>query len=547
LRRIDTLWYNANMESIKGMLLRRFSLILCMVCFAFPLVAKGSREQASPPRPELSILDTNNTLVVAIDPGEDLITMDPRFATDSNSVLVASSVSKGLCDYDPRTAMPIPELADSWTVSPDGLVWEFTLRRGIRFSDGTPITATDFIESWLSSFEASKDRTSFASLLDIVQGIEEWRKGIGSLRKIALEAVGSDRLRIKLNSPAPYLPMILCNVGFSVVHPEVRNGTAAAGKISSGPYLLREASEDRLVLERNPYYWNAASSRCDYLEIDMRGETEAVYEAYRNGDIQWAQMFIPREYQTGGDLFFSPQFSTSFFYFSAASGPYADPKVRKALYAMVDWDEIRRIGSQPFPTETLVPGSDVRPTRLPTSPLERKALALGLLQEAGYPDATGLPPLIMAVHRGSQVATAAERIAETWSDQLHLTVILDTVPLTVYANHPEQSPYHFACLTWIGDYYDPSAFLTMWTSDSTFNLGNYENETYDALVHSALATMEPQARHLMLSTAEQYLLDERTVIPTSNSFSINFVRTDLIDGWYDNPLNIHPIQSIGRI
>ncbi len=85
----------------------------------------------------------------------------------------------------------------------------------------------------------------------------------------------------------------------------------------------------------------------------------------------------------------------------------------------------------------------------------------------------------------------------------------------------------------------------MWMSDSTFNLANYADSTYDDMVHGAFASMDPKARQRILLSVEEHLLDERAVVPTSNSFSINFVRTDLIDGWYDNPLNIHPVKSIG--
>lgn len=509
-----------------------------------PLLALGAREvpvELPPPHQ----LDKANTLVIALDPGDDPILLDSRLATDSNSVLVASGIAEGLCDYDPQTALPVPALAESWTVSDDGLTWEFKLRDGIRFSDGTPITANDFIETWLSLFDIGGERTSLASMLDIVQGVEAWRKGDSTRKQVGLEAVNDKLLRVRLKMPAPYLPMLLCNTSFSVVHPNVRNGKAEAGTIASGPYVLSETTDDRLYFERNAYYWSEDLPKSDYLEIDRRGSVQEVYEDYQNGKIHWSMLFIPRNYQAGDDLFFAPQYSTSFFYFSAASGPYADPNVRKALYALIDWDAIRKIGSQPFLTEALVPGSKAKPEPLPATEADRKALAFQLLEEAGYPEGKDLPPLVMAVHRGSQIAKAAEQIADTWSSELGLTVILDTVPLSIYLNHPEQSPYHFACITWIGDYYDPSAFLTMWMSDSTFNLANYTDPSYDNLIHLALAASEPKARQRMLLAAEEYLLDERAVIPTANSFSINFVRTDLIDGWYSNLLNIHPLKTIG--
>ena len=85
----------------------------------------------------------------------------------------------------------------------------------------------------------------------------------------------------------------------------------------------------------------------------------------------------------------------------------------------------------------------------------------------------------MALTRGSQNAVAAEFIASLWSRILGLTVILDTVPVTLFSSVPEDNPYDFCTITWIADYFDPMAFLQMFRSDSSYNLANYSNADFD--------------------------------------------------------------------
>ena len=152
----------------------------------------------------------------------------------------------------------------------------------------------------------------------------------------------------------------------------------------------------------------------------------------------------------------------------------------------------------------------------------------------------------MAVTRGAQNAVAAELIARLWSTMLGITVTLNTVPLSVFASVPEENPYDFCTITWIGDYFDPMAFLQLFASGSSYNLANFSDSRYDDLLTLAMNADEISRRELLLQ-AEQLLLDSGVVIPMSTAFATNFVRKDLISGWETNPLDIHPFKTISFI
>jgi ABC-type oligopeptide transport system substrate-binding subunit len=119
--------------------------------------------------------------------------------------------------------------------------------------------------------------------------------------------------------------------------------------------------------------------------------------------------------------------------------------------------------------------------------------------------------------------------------------------MTLFASIPEENPYDFCSITWIGDYFDPMAFLQLFSSDSSFNLANFSNQSYDNLLRLAANAADDVSRKDILLQAEQVLLDSGVVIPMSTAFATNFVRRDMITGWEANPLDIHLFKAISYI
>ncbi|AEC02798.1 peptide ABC transporter substrate-binding protein [Parasphaerochaeta coccoides] len=490
---------------------------------------------SAPPIPDDGI-----TLVIALDKGEDVLSFHPHEAATALSSLASSAVAEGLTTYSRDASDAVPALASSWIQSTDGLMWIFTLRTGICFSDGTPITSHSVIDSWLNLLAPGNPNSSYSSFLDSVVGVKAYRTGTGETSGVGFRALDDTHLLISLKYPASYLPMLLASPGFAVVHPAILKDNNLAGTYSSGPFILKSQDKYGYTLVRNPQHQIADTPGYDILRLDIRGPGIAVYEDYKNGKIHWSQVYIPEPWLTGGDVFMAPQYSTDFFYFSTQEEPYADPRVRRALLSLLDAKVIRSLKPL-IATKSLVPFSTAAFPSSAVTADERRTQALSLLAEAGYGDSgKSLPEIVMAVHRGSQTQQTAEYIADTWARELGITVILDTVPLSVYATHPENSPYEFATLTWIGDFPAPQAFLSLWLSDSSYNLGKYADKEYDALVSLANKATDEEERSRFLSQAEQRLLDQGAVYPLTHGFSVNFVNTRLLSGWEANALDIHP-------
>ena len=446
------------------------------------------------------------TLMVLMDPGKDEIILNPYTASDSNSIVIMLNLYDGLFSYDAETSEPVPAIAESHTVSDDGLKWTFTLRKA-GFSDGKSITSRTFSESW----NYMKDGP-LGSNLDFVA-----RNGDGTL---AVETPDDRTLVVNLRYAVPYLPSLLCQPCLAAI----KDTTSY-----SGAYTLTSQSEEKITLRRNPYYWDSIG--IDFVDIILGdGNGELVL----NGDAQWSMAAVD---DAADYMVLSRLYATTFFYFSATEGAYANSSIRKALIDVIPWDLIRSLQGSLVESSSIVPDSGA------SAQIDDNIAAL--LAEGGYPyGQTVLPVIRMAVTRGSQNATAAELIARLWSTTLGITVTLDTVPLTVFSSDPEDNPYDFCSITWIGDYFDPMAFLGLFASDSSYNIANFNDEEFDALLRQAAGSADELSRKALLLQAEQVLLDSGAVIPMSTAFATNFVRKDMVTGWTANPLDIHPFKAI---
>jgi len=443
-------------------------------------------------------------LSVAMDIAKgDIINLNPYTASDSTSVVILDNLYDGLFAYDAQTGRPVPSLAESYSVSEDGLSWTFHLRTAY-FSDHSPITSESFKESWNYLIQGP-----LASNLDFLSSVE---------------TPDSSTLTVNLKHPVSYLPSLLCQPCLAAVKP-------TDSSLFSGAYRVVFRDESRIKLKKNNHYWDSVG--CPEVVIHIGTETDFSSD-FLSGSIHWSLAPVENASQY---MEVSPLYGTTFLYFSSSDGIYSDNDMQSALAQLVPVDYIRIIQSSIIPSDSLVPQSGAY------AEYEKQASNLfsTTFKRYNIRSAADLPVLHIAVHRGDSTILTGQLIQEIWSETLKGTVSLDTVPSTVYTTDPAENPYDFCIITWIADYYDPAAFLSLFRSDASYSLANYSNTEYDHLLDLA-DSLEDRQSYLL--EAEKILLNSGTVIPISTAVSTNFVRSDLIEGWYPNLLDIHPLKNI---
>ncbi len=515
---------------------RFLTAVLILISFTVPLMGYS---------PEAEALIMRRELVIALDRQDVNFNIHEAWSIEMAQVL--NALAEGLFSYHPVTMEPIPAMATS-VESIDSNTWVIRLREGIRFSNGDPITAETFRNSWLHLIAPGMNHP-YASMLDIVTGARSYRTGRGSgdPSTVGIDVLDSRTLKLSLVTPAPYLLNILCHHSFSPVHPENlgnMNQDTPKGLISSGPFMVESITPQEILLTENPYYWDAQSLELRNVRIRFYESQWQLVSDFQSGLVHWSLRYINPALLLDGDLVIGyPEYSTGFYYFSAIEGPYADPRVRQALAHLIPWEQIRSPEVFFVPAGSLVPqtaqyyGAEAV-SRRNTATAER------LLSSAGFPGGEGLPPLSIAVYPGSLIEKITNMLADTWRESLGITVTVDVRPYLEYSSEEARGKYDISFMSWVGDFYDPYSFLALWHSDSSLNLGGQYNPIYDSMVDRALREHDTRKRYQLLRDAEQYLLTQGTVMPLFHGVSINLLHSSIIGGWSPNLLDIHPIKHI---
>jgi len=579
--------------------------------------------------------------------GEDPNTLDLQRMSWTQDLRLARLLSEGLTRTDPftRDFRQEPAVAESWTVSDDGRTYIFRIRDDAKWSNGDPVTAHDFVYSWrrallpetackyinffwfLEGGRAFYDWRTDA-LADLEErasrgqshpgeGLELWQTTLDKFDElVGVKATGDRTLVVTLERPVPYF-LELC--AFPLLYPlypplldryehpnpdtgriESSAGWTKAGTlISNGPFILERWRFKRdMRLERNPYYWDAASINLDSISIPSITDPNAVVLAYESGGIDWssdvtapyrADMYARKlafydEHRDEYDALVAqgldpieidrrlpedprahihafPVFGTYFYNFNCSKklsdgrpNPFADARVRRAFAMTIDKraivEDIKRIG-EPV-ARTLIPPGSLGPGYHSPRGLDcisdakndeqREAIAQrarDLLAEAGYPDPDEFITVELVFNKDSGHDLIAQSIAKDWQRYLGVKCTLAQKELKVYRNDLIKHNFITARAGWWGDYGDPTTFLEISRSDNGNNDRNFKSPAFDAMLDDADYEPDPQKRLDMLAECERVLMEEELpMVPL-----YHYVQMSLFDAHHLSGPTSHPRQE----
>jgi oligopeptide transport system substrate-binding protein len=481
--------------------------------------------------------------------------LDPGITNNSFSAPFLFNLFDGLITYDQDNNI-VPALAESWTIGGDGTVYTFKLRPGLKWSDGSPLTANDFVYSYFRVLDPKTTAQNSIMFTDFIKGAAEYFEGTGPREAVGIAAPDERTLVLTIKEPAPYFLGIL---GMWVFFPVKQQVVESAGEhwtlsadtfVSNGPFKVREIRmNESYTLVKNEHYWNAANVKLQELVFRYILEPSTALTALEAGQIDGLRnppaAEIPRLKTESAAFRVVPAFATTYYQINRQVKPLDDVRVRKALAMALDREDlINNVLQSPYsPAFGLVSpgyalnGVDFKDKR-PSYGLSSKADVEGarkLLAEAGYPDGQGFPVIQLSYYTNATVKLVVEAMQEMWKKNLNISAEISNQEWGVYYEGVQNMKYQIGAMGWGGDYQHPMTFLTVITSNNPTNSTSFKNPEYDALVAAAQREVDEQKAFAIMQQAEDIAMNDMAILPVYHSSNV-FMLAPHVKGVFMTPL-----------
>jgi oligopeptide transport system substrate-binding protein len=481
--------------------------------------------------------------------------LDSAQTTDSVSTEILQNVMSGLYRLDPNSR-PFPDMAEGVDISEDGLNHTFTLRDGIKWSNGDPVTSQDFKYAWLRALDP-KTASLYAYIIStFVKGADEYNTGNGSPDDVAIETPDDKTLKVTLLAPAPYW---LGLTSFFTYLPQQQKFVEQQGEdyasgvenlLYNGPFkMIQFNPTSGVTVVKNEDYWDADNVEISKVEAKVVKETDTAVNLYESGELNETVIdteFVT-EYEGKPDLVTITQFATGWLTFNRNKAPlFKNENVRRAIQMALDRDalnhKILNNGSEPatglVPDGIAGPGDQTfREAEGPTVPDYDPQQAKELF-EKGIEE-VGENPTIELLSEDDSLTRDFVTVMQSELEEIGMKIDLKPVPFSQRLKLEEDDDYQMSAQAWIADYDDPMTFLDLFESSSSYNTsiaGHYKNERYDQLISGAKEEPDVAKRMDMLLEAEKLLVEEDAAMAPWRFYgSAYLVDPETISRFVDQP------------
>ncbi len=517
-------------------------LALCTVlCFSACKKTETNGDQA------------NKDVTVQIGPEPE--TLDPALnsAVDGGNMLITLFETLLIIDENNQVQ---PGQAESYTVSNDGLVWTFTMRDGLKWSDGTDLNAKDFEYT----FKRVADVKVAAPYGETVVGmIAGYADAIGNPDKDGktttepdidkLQVVASEdgkTLTVTLAYPCSYFDKIVAFGTMSPVQKKTveENGDSWATKpetyVCNGPYMIEKwVSNERIVCKKNPYYkggWDSNKIVTEHLNFLLLEDSSASYAAYTSGtaqmikDVPTEEIPSLKKAQDGGDFYVDTILGTYYLNMNTQKAPFNNVLVRKALNLAIDREYVANTIMQGtyspaynfvgpgivdnegmfFDNSVAANGGNTYISKDYEANLEEAKKALA---EAGYPEGKNFPTITYSTNDTGYHMAVAEYLQQCYK-KLGITMNIDKVEWKTFTPLRRAGEYEMARNGWVMDYNDASNIIELMYSTNGNNDGKYNSEKFDA-AFNASKVADKAAHFAALHEAEKVMMEDYSCIPVA--------------------------------
>lgn len=484
--------------------------------------------------------------------GSEPATLDPALATDPGAQQIARMIFLSLVETDPATGAPQHGLATSWAVSTDGLIWEFKLRSdavwvrynpiGDKIDPKRAVTAQDVVYSVRRIFDPRVGSGFASTLAPLLRGAQELlaadpRKTSDAdfqrlLDALGVQAIDAATVRFYLTRPAAYFPTI---VSTWLVRTQPRESVEAGGVVwtepgtlwTNGPYVLQSWTHNReIVLQKNPYWYDAATVRIEHIRLAMIADTATALDEYKNGNLDALDPYgglstndvdlLRDDPILGKQLQIVPTLCSQYYGFNTKKAPFDDPLVRKAFTAAIDREtlvsSVVKLGEPArwFARAGVFAASPISDTLGISFNVNQ---ARDYLRQAGYLGGTKRMPVItLGVNTDDTHQHIAEAIAQMWKNNLNIEVHVSALDWKSYLQTLRDDPPQIFRLGYCAYYPDAANFAGVFQSKSPDNFTRWSNAAYDQTVDAAAREIDAAKRAALYRAAEKILVEDNAVI-----------------------------------
>ena len=488
--------------------------------------------------------------------GSEVQSLDPHKIEGVPESNVSRDLFEGLLVSDVE-GHPSAGVAEKWE-NKDFKVWTFHLRKDAKWSDGSPVTAHDFVYSW-QRLADPKTASPYASYLQYghIANIDDIIAGKKPTSDLGVKAIDDNTFEVTLSEPVPYFYKLLVHPSVSPVPKAVvekfgDKWTQPANIVTNGAYKLKDwVVNERIVLERNTNYWdNAKTVINEVTYLPISSEMTDV-NRYRSGEIDMTynnmpiELFQKLKQEIPKEVHVDPYLCTYYYEINNQKAPFTDVRVRTALKLALDRDiivnKVKNQGDLPAYSYT-PPYTDgaklVEPEWFKWSQDKRNAEAKKLLAEAGY---TADKPLTfnLLYNTSDLHKKLAIAVASIWKKNLGVDVKLENQEWKTFLDSRHQGTFDVARAGWCADYNEPTSFLNTMLSDSSNNTAHYKSPAFDKLIAETLQVTDDAKRADLYAKAEQQLDKDSAIVPV-----YYYVNARLVKPWVGGYTGKDPLDNI---
>ena len=510
-----------------------------------------------------------NTAGFTVQYGSNPETLDPALnsAVDGGNTIITVFETLLIINENNET---VPGQAESWTTSEDGLTWTFTMRDGLKWSDGSELNAKDFEYSFKRMADPDTAAPYAETCLGMIDGFEE-AAGFPDADGNPTAEPNPDALNVKASDDGKTLTIVLgypCSyfdkiAAFAAMSPVQKATVEANGDawctspdtyVCNGPYMITEwTPSERIVLTKNPNYvggWDSSKIVSESITLLLLEDSSASFAAYNSGeavlikDVPTDEIPSLTKAEDGGDFYVDTILGTYYVSLNLQRDAFKDAKVRKALSLAIDRDYVANTimqGTYSAADSIVGPGivdesgyfhDNGNAPYISADYEANLAEAKKLLAEAGYPNGEGYPTIEYSCNDAGYHVPLAEYLQQAWGD-LGITLTISKMEWSSFTAARRAGEYDVARNGWVMDYNDPSNMLDLFCSGNGNNDGKYSNPEFDAAIEASRVA-DVSEHFAQLHKAEDILMEDTGCLPIAY-YNDYWLQSSSLKGTWHSP------------